>query len=170
MRPSLLASEPSLTYTLIRSWCRSTFKTLLIVFPELLFLENCVMRGGPLVNIVPFIRLFYGVHSSLYYQHGWHVEGVTIIKSSSNMKHDDPLRGPLFVLAHNWTFLKTIMWALSCIFPSLVDNTHIVGLMNEIIRTFDHFSTQLALVGFKVKVSKCKLWSPFKIFPCIKIL
>jgi hypothetical protein len=27
---------------------------------------------GPLVNIVPFTRLCYGVHSSLYYQHGQH--------------------------------------------------------------------------------------------------
>jgi hypothetical protein len=27
------------------------------------------------------IRLFYGVHPSLYYQHGQHKEGVTIIES-----------------------------------------------------------------------------------------
>jgi hypothetical protein len=41
--------------------------------------------------------------------------------------------------------------------------------MNEIIRAFDHFSIQLTLVGFRVKVSKCKLWSPLKIFLGIKI-
>jgi hypothetical protein len=35
--------------------------------------------------------------------------------------------------------------------------------------TFGHLSTQLTLVQLKVKVSKCKLWNPSKIFPGIKI-
>jgi hypothetical protein len=52
--------------------------------------------------------LFYGAHSSLYYQHGRHVERVTIIKSSLGMKQGDPLGGPLFALAHYQAFLKTI--------------------------------------------------------------
>jgi hypothetical protein len=39
-----------------------------------------------------------------------------------------------------------------------------MGLMNEIILAFDHLSTQLALIGFRVKVSKCKLWNPSRIF------
>jgi hypothetical protein len=34
---------------------------------------------------------------------------------------------------------------------------------------FDHLSTQLSLVGLRVKVSKCKLWGPSKISPGIKI-
>jgi hypothetical protein len=54
----------------------------------------------PLANIVPFTRLFYGIHSSIYYQHGQHVEGVTIIESSLGTRHGEPLRGILFVLAH----------------------------------------------------------------------
>jgi hypothetical protein len=51
-----------------------------------------------------------------------------------------------------------------------VDNIHIVGLMNEITHAFDHLSTQLTLVGLKVKVLKCKLWNPSRIFPSIEIL
>jgi hypothetical protein len=46
MRPSFLAFEPSLTYTLIRPWCKLMLKTLSIVFSELLILESCVMSGG----------------------------------------------------------------------------------------------------------------------------
>jgi hypothetical protein len=49
--------------------------------------------------------LFYGAHSSLYFQHGWHVEGVTIIESFSSTKQGDPLRGPLFALVHYWALL-----------------------------------------------------------------
>jgi hypothetical protein len=55
------------------------------------------------------------------------------------------------------------------IFPSLADDTHIVGLMNEITYAFDHLSTELALVGLKVKVLKCKLWCPSRISLRIKI-
>jgi hypothetical protein len=74
------------------------------------------------------------------------------------------------VLAHYQVFLKTITWAPYCVFPSLSDDTHIVGPMNEITCTFDHLSTQLTLVRFKVKVAKCKLWSPSRFSLCIKIL
>jgi hypothetical protein len=41
--------------------------------------------------------------------------------------------------------------------------------MNEIIPAFDHLSTQLTLVGLKVKLSKCKLWSPLGFSIGIKI-
>jgi hypothetical protein len=85
------------------------------------------------------------------------VEKVTIIELSSSTKQGDPLEGLLFALAHYWTFLKTIAQAFNYIFPSLVDDTHIVGPLSEITFTFDHLSTQLTLVGFKVKVLKCKL-------------
>jgi hypothetical protein len=80
------------------------------------------------------------------------VEGVTIIESFSSMKEGDPLGGPLFILPHYQALLKTIMWAPSFIFPSLIDNIHIMGPMNEIIHIFYHLLTQLTLVGFRVKV------------------
>jgi hypothetical protein len=41
--------------------------------------------------------------------------------------------------------------------------------MNGITQAFDHFLTQLALIGLRVEVSKCKLWSPLGISPSIKI-
>ncbi len=97
------------------------------------------------------------------------MKGITIIESFSSMKQGDPLRGLLLVLAHYQIILKTIAQAPSCVFPSLVNDTNIVGPMNEIIHTFDHLSTQLALIGLKVKVSKCKFWSPSGISPNIKI-
>ncbi len=82
------------------------------------------------------------------------MEGVTIIESSLGMRQGDPLRRLLFVLAHYQTFLNTITWAPSYVFPSLTDDTHIMGPLSEITCAFDHFSTQLILVGLRVKVSK----------------
>jgi len=50
-----------------------------------------------------------------------------------------------------------------------MDDTHIVGPMNEITHAFDHISTQLALVELRVKMSKCKFLKPSKISLSIEI-
>jgi len=44
-----------------------------------------------------------------------------------------------------------------------------MGPMSEIVRAFDHLLTELALVGFWVKVLKYKFWNPSKIFSSIEI-
>ncbi len=50
-----------------------------------------------------------------------------------------------------------------------MDDTHIMGPLSEITCAFDHILTQLTLVGLKVKVSKCKFWSPSRISQNIEI-
>jgi hypothetical protein len=90
------------------------------------------------------------------------VEGITIFEFSSNTKQGDLLGGRLFTLAHYRAFLGTIRRARNYVFPSLANDTHIVGSMNEITHAFEHLSTQLTLLGLKVKVSKCKLWESIK--------
>jgi hypothetical protein len=76
------------------------------------------------------------------------------------MRQGDALKGPLFALVHYQAFLETIMRASNYLFPSLMDDTHIVGPMIKIILAFDHLSTQLAQVALK---SKCQLWNPLRI-------
>jgi len=98
------------------------------------------------------------------------LEGVTIIELSLGTRHGDPLRGLLFALAHYQALVKTIARASNYIFPFLVDDIHIMEPMCEIIHVFYYLSTQLALLGLKVKVPKCKLWSPLRIFLGIEIL
>ncbi len=98
------------------------------------------------------------------------MEGVSIIESSLGTRHGDSLKNLLFILAHYQTLLKTIAWAPSYFFSSLTNDIHIMGPMNEIIRAFDHLSTQLALIGLTIKMAKCKLWNPSWNYPCIKIL
>ncbi len=117
----------------------------------------------PLYQVVLWCSLFF------YYQHGQHVKGVTIIESSLGMRWGDPLGNPLYVLAHYWVILKTIAQAPNYIFPTLVDDIHIMWPMSEITRTFDHLSTQLALVRLKVKMSKYKLRNPLGLFPGLEI-
>jgi hypothetical protein len=91
------------------------------------------------------------------------------MESTLGTKQGDPLGGPLFPLTHYRTFVKTIVQTPNCVFPSLVDDTHIMGPMNEIVPTFDHLLIQLTLVGLKVKVSNCKLWNPLGVLLGINI-
>ncbi len=79
-----------------------------------------------------------------------------MIESSLITRQGDPLGAPLHILAHYQIVLKTITRAPTYVFPYLAYDTHIVGPMNEISRAFDHLSTQLAQLGLRVKVSKCK--------------
>jgi hypothetical protein len=67
--------------------------------------------------------------------------GFIVIESSSGTKQGGPLNGHLFDLTHYCTFLGTITWTPNCVFPSLMDDTHILGPMNEVIFNFDHLST-----------------------------
>jgi hypothetical protein len=67
------------------------------------------------------------------------------------MKQGDPLRSPLF--AHYQPLLEIITQAVNCVFSSLMDDTHIMGFMKEIVTTFDHLLTQLALVRLRIKMS-----------------
>jgi hypothetical protein len=69
------------------------------------------------------------------------VEGVTFIESFLGMKQGDPLGGPLFVFAHYQSLLEAIVRTTNYVFPSLTNNIHIVGPMNEITNAFDHLST-----------------------------
>jgi hypothetical protein len=55
------------------------------VFWAVILKELCDVEG-PLANIVPFTKLYYGVHFPIYYQHGRHVDAITIIESYLNTK------------------------------------------------------------------------------------
>jgi hypothetical protein len=48
--------------------------------------------------------------------------------------------------------------------------SNILGPMSEITHAFDQLLTQFAPVGLGVKMSKCKLWNPSKIFLDIEIV
>ncbi len=76
-------------------------------FQAIIFRELCDAKG-PLANIVPVTKLFYSVHFFHYYQHGWPMEGVTIIESSLATRQGDLLGAPLFVLAQYQVVLETI--------------------------------------------------------------
>jgi hypothetical protein len=61
-----------------------------------------------------------------------------------------PSYGPLFALIHFQVLCYFLGVFSSCLFPSLANDTHIIGLAHVISLTFDHFASQLAFVGLFV--------------------
>ncbi len=94
---------------------------------------------------------------------------VTIIESSSSTKQGDPLGG-FFICFGSLSNSPKDHHACPQLCISILNGWYSHrGAYSEITHAFDHFSTQLALVGLRVKVLKCKLWSPLGIFPSIKV-
>jgi len=97
--------------------------------------------GGLLVSIGFFTKLFMMFIFSFTTNTGNMKKRSPLLNHFQAQNNVTPLRGLLFSLAHYWALFKIITWALSSIFPSLIDDSHIVGPMNKIINAFDHLLT-----------------------------
>jgi len=49
----------------------------------------------------------------------------------------------------------------SCLFPSLANDTHNIGLDHVVPLAFDHFVSQLVFLGLVVQLHNCSAWAPF---------
>jgi hypothetical protein len=72
------------------------------------------------------------------------------IQSSIRTCQGDPLDGLLFALTHFHAFHNLVMHFPSYLFPSIIDDTHIIGLVLVVSWAFHHFSSQLDLVGLVI--------------------
>jgi hypothetical protein len=50
---------------------------------------------------------------------------------------------------------------LVCLFPSIVDDTHIIGPFFIVSFAYEHFKTELRAISFSIQLHKCVAWSPF---------
>jgi hypothetical protein len=139
---------------------------LLITFLELLFLENYEMSKDLWQSLSLLPSCFMVLIIIFIISMGNIRRGSPLLNHLQAWGRVTPLKGSLFALARYRTFLKTISRAPNCVFPSVVNDAHIMGPMRETVYTFDHL---LTLVGLRVKVWKCKLWNPSKISSNINI-
>ncbi|KAL2649352.1 hypothetical protein R1flu_017480 [Riccia fluitans] len=136
---------------------RNAFNT---VSWEALFRELRVVMGS-LDQLFPFMCSFYARHSPLYFSHCSREDEVTLFSSESGTRQGDPLGGALFALAHLCALRTTASKHPLCLFPSLADDTHIVGPPEAIVPTFHTLEGHLLVVGLTIQPTKCAAWSPF---------
>ncbi len=90
---------------------------------------------------------------------------MTIIPYTMGIRQRDPLGGALFVLAHFRALHSTTSCFPSCLFPSIIDDTHIIGPypLSIISSTYEHFQTKLRAIGLSIQLQKCVAWSFFSL-------
>ena len=87
-------------------------------------------------------------------------EMVVELESATGTRQGDPLGGVLFAIGHQRALRATAVAFPECAFPSIADDTHIVGPPARVAEAFVHFDAQLALLDLCVQPSKCVAWSP----------
>ena len=136
--------------------------------------------GGILAGLFPFVRTFYGESTPLFFSSsqpgvecadgvegemwgdtgGVFEGGMVELESATGTRQGDPLGGVLFALGHQQALRATAAAFPDCAFPSVADDTHVVGPPARVVEAFSHFVSQLASLGLRVQPSKCVAWSP----------
>jgi hypothetical protein len=74
---------------------------------------------------------------------------------------NDPLRGALFALGHFRALHFIASCFPYCLFPSIINETHIIGPPLIISSAYEHFKIKFRVIGLFIKLLKCVTWSPF---------
>ncbi len=98
--------------------------------------------GWQEVNYCKFSLLFvffYVMESLLFFSHHFPSRDLSIILLFIDKNQGDSLIRPIFAFAHFCVLHCFFGVFLSCFFPSLADDTHILSLVSFISFSFDHF-------------------------------
>jgi len=60
------------------------------------------------------------------------------------------LGGALFALAHFKGLRFTTSHFPSCLFPSIIDNIHIIGPLSIVSSAYEHFQIELHAIGLSI--------------------
>ncbi|KAL2612029.1 hypothetical protein R1flu_023721 [Riccia fluitans] len=111
-------------------------------------------------QLFPFVHSFYAHRSPLYFSHCSCEDEVSLFSSESGTCQGDPLGGALFALAHLCALRAIASEHPLCLFPSLADDTHIVGPLEAIVPAFYTLEDHLSTMGLTIQPTKCVAWSP----------
>ncbi|KAL2620674.1 hypothetical protein R1flu_000879 [Riccia fluitans] len=95
--------------------------------------------------------IIHGLHATLDLHPDWVVLQVHV---------KETLGGALFALAHLHALRTTASKHPLCLFPSLADDTHIVGPPEAVVPAFHTLEGHLSAVDLNVQPTKCAAWSP----------
>jgi hypothetical protein len=91
------------------------------------------------MQLIPFVHVLYAFESPLFYNHRNHEGDVIIIPFAMGTCQGDPLGGALCALAHFGVLHSTTSYLSSLLFPSIVDDTHIIGPLSIVSFAYEHF-------------------------------
>ncbi len=133
-----------------------------LVLRRVIFQELCVASGG-IMQLIPFIRAFYAFYAFeylLFYNHHNHEGDVIVIPFAMGICLNNPLEWALYALTHFRVLNFIANHFPSCLFPSIIDDTHITGPLFIVSCAYEHFQTKLYVIGLPIQLHKCVRWSP----------
>jgi hypothetical protein len=122
-----------------------------------LYSKSWVLHVGNCFNsyllFIPFMP-----HSSFFFKSplplGWLIFYLVLTHQT------DLLGNYIFTLIHFHNFCSEVNLFQSCLFPCIVDDTHIIGPILVIFQAIHHFSSHLNLIGLAIQLCKCATWFP----------
>jgi len=70
-------------------------------------------------------------------------------------RQSDPLGGALFTLTHFMALHSITIHFPSCLFPPIIDNTHIIDPSSIVSSAYEHFQSKLRVIGLSIQPHKC---------------
>jgi len=136
----------------------------LILFPIRLYFRNCVLYVGSCFNsylsFVPFMA-----HNSFFSLL------ITFLRAMC-LLFSPPLTSIKWILwvvlfSPQFIYMPFVTWLTFfpfCLFPFVINDTHIIGPTSIVYPVFHHFSSQSGLVGLVIQLCICVVWSPSRLF------
>jgi hypothetical protein len=112
------------------------------------------------MQFTPFVRAFYAFESPMFYMHHNRESDVIVIFFAMGTHQGDPLGQALFALTHFKALHSIASDFLFYLFPSIVDDTHIIGSFFIVSFAYEHIQTKFHAVGLFIQPHKCVTWSP----------
>jgi hypothetical protein len=109
--------------------------------------QKYYVTNGDIIQFIPFVHTFYAFESPLFYSPHNHEGDVTIIPFAMGIHQGDFSGETLFTLTHFKALRSTTHHFPSCLFPSIVDDTHIIGPLSIVSFGYEHFQTKLCAIG-----------------------
>jgi len=97
----------------------------------------------------------YAFESFLFYNHRNCEGDVIVIPFAIGTHESDPLEGALFALTHFRVFCFPTNHFISCLFPSIVNDIHIIVPPSIVSFTYEHFWIELHVIGLSIQFHKC---------------
>ncbi len=109
-----------------------------LVLRIIIFQKLCT-TSGDIIQLIPFVRVFYAFESPLFYSHHNREGEVMVIPSTMGTRQGDPLGGALFALVHFRVLCSITSHFPFCLFPSIIDDIHIISPPSIVSSAYEHF-------------------------------
>ncbi len=130
-----------------------------ILYHKKPFFNNCNFPSVPCINflICPMISCIPipTIYFTSFLTWRFHYNFVSIWYTIR-----DHLGGTLFALTHFHVVHLTTTTHPTCVFPSFIDDTHIVGPISNVVPTFLQLHAKFTTLRFFTQPMKCVIWFP----------